>query len=89
MAKAPTVTPVEVGAVIPNTVRWFSYFNPNELQPVIAWDLPGPGTYLLESSTDLKTWSFAGEFKPNNAAVIQNNIYDETLYTAYRMTRTA
>jgi hypothetical protein len=88
MAKQ-AATPVAVGGVLPAYVEWVNYFG-SEVQQRVFWISPSAGTYLLETSTDLKTWSPAGTWTPSNeGAQWAEPIYPSDGVKAYRMTRTA
>jgi len=72
---------------LPSYVGWVNYFG-GEVQQRFFWELPSAGSYLLESSTDLKTWTSEGQFNPKNPATISLNVEPSDTTVAYRMTKT-
>jgi len=86
MAQSPTVP---AGAIIPAQVSWQIYFGTNQLQQKLSWDMPGAGTYALETSTDLVKYSAYSTFTPHNAATYSEPIEPGSPVLAYRMTKTA
>jgi len=87
MAQSPTVP---VGAVIPTQISWQIYFGTNQLQQKLGWVMPSPGTYTVETSADLVTWSAHSTLNPRSSgAEYWEPIEPSAPVTAYRMTKTA
>jgi hypothetical protein len=88
-AAAAAVPALAVGSIIPVQAEWTSYFG-DELALNVFWEMPEAGTYTLESTTDNKTWSPAGEFKPRSASRFSiDNVQYTDPQVGYRLTKTA